>query len=115
LLDVYFVVRYLHLLNIDSLGPELRSTSARLGAFRAGGILTTEDHIALSEGHGFLSMLDHNIRLAIGRSSRFPRANHAVLERIAARMRLGSAEALFQQLAVHRMSIRTAFENVFDR
>lgn len=114
LLDIYFVVRYLHLVHAGSIEPEIRSTSGRLDAFLAAGILSPADHSALREGHAFLSTLDHNVRLAIGRSSRFPRANHAVLERIAARMTLQSADDLVQTLAIRRMSVRAAFENFFE-
>jgi glutamate-ammonia-ligase adenylyltransferase len=113
LLDVYFVVRYLYLTNFDAVMPDISSTSARLDAFRAVGILSSGDHATLREGHSFLSTLDHNIRLAIGRSSRLPRGNQALLERIAARMGAGSAEVLVQQLTLHRMNIRAAFDNVF--
>lgn len=115
LLDIYFVVRYLHLIHIEAITPRQRSTSERLDAFLEAGILSPDDHVVLREGHGFLSMLDHNIRLAIGRSSRFPRANQLILERIADRMGLASAGELAEQLALHRINIRGAFENVFGR
>lgn len=113
LMDVYFAVRHLHLLNIGAIGPEIRSTSARLDALLSASALSLGDHQTLRKGHEFLSTLDHNIRLAIGRSSRFPLANNALLEQIADRMRLGSDDELSQRLAVHRMEIRSAFERIF--
>lgn len=113
LLDIYFVVRYLHLLNVGLVDPAIRSTSGRLDAFLRAGLVSPADHAALREGHAFLSALDHNIRLSIGRSSRFPRANPAVLERIASRMSLGSPEELAETLSIHRMNVRAAFENFF--
>ncbi len=114
LLDVYFAVRYLQLTAGEAIDGEVRSTSAKLKAFRAAGLLSPDDFASLHAGHGFLSTLDHNIRLILGRSSRFPRANHAALESIAKRMHLDSVEELHQQLALHRIEIRAAFDNVLD-
>ncbi|MGD9563738.1 MAG: hypothetical protein AB7F88_16545 [Pyrinomonadaceae bacterium] len=113
LLDIYFVVRYLHLAHPAAVAPGSRSTPAKLEAFGAAGLLSADDNTALREGHGFLSALDHNLRLAFGRSSRLPQANHDLLARIATRIGLGSESELIEQLALHRMNIRSAFENVF--
>lgn len=114
LLDIYFVVRYLLLCDPGIITYETRTTSARLDAFAAAGLLSNEDHAALRQGHGFLSTLDHNLRLAFGRSSRLPRANRSIMEKIAGRMALGSEAELLEQLAFHRMNIRAAFEHIFS-
>jgi glutamate-ammonia-ligase adenylyltransferase len=111
LLDVYFVVRFLHLIG-GSGADANRSTAAKLQEFRANKIISEADFIGLAEGYSFLSELDHNIRLMIGRVSTLPRANQPVLERIAARMNLNSAAELIETLTIHRLNIRSAFENI---
>ncbi len=113
LLDVYFVVRYLHLRDKMGENSASRSTAAKLEEFYANGSLSTEDFAGLSEGYAFLSELDHNIRLMIGRVSRLPSGNRSVLDRIAARMHYGSVSDLLEQLTMHRLNIRSAFDNIF--
>ncbi len=113
LLDIYFVVRCLQLLHAASIEPEMRSTGDRLDTIHMAGLLGDNEYKALREGHRFLSTLDHNLRLAFGRSSKFPRSNHAVVEQIAVRMNLGSEDELVQNLAFHRINIREAFDHVF--
>ncbi len=113
LLDVYFVVRYLHLRARTLENAFNRSTVARLGEFHADGSLSTDEFNSLNEGYAFLSELDHNIRLMIGRVSRLPRANQSALERIAARMHIASATDLLEMLTIHRLNIRSAFDNIF--
>lgn len=110
LLDVYFVVRCLQLLKPTAIGLECRSTSCKLAAFEADGFLPAEDFAALHGGHQFLSELDHALRLTIGRSSRFPRANRPALANVVDRMKLESADDLTQQFSIHRMNVRAAFE-----
>lgn len=112
LLDIYFVARFLQLVHPEVIGTDARSTISKLGLFHRADLLADEDYEALSDGHRFLSTLDHNIRLLIGRSSRFPRANQAALEAIATRMKLAAVSELGQQMAFHRMNIRAAFDNV---
>ncbi len=114
LLDVYFVVRYLHLLRKGGGNSASRSTAAKLEEFHADGSLSEQDFAGLSEGYAFLSELDHNIRLMIGRVSRLPRANQPALERIAGRMNAGSAAKLLEQLTIHRLNIRAAFESILN-
>ncbi|MCC7309553.1 MAG: hypothetical protein IT173_18480, partial [Acidobacteria bacterium] len=114
LLDIYFVVRYLLLCDPGIITYETRTTSARLDAFAAAGLLSNEDHRTLLQGYDFLSTLDHNLRLAFGRSSRLPRANRSIMEKIAGRMAIGSEAELLEQLAFHRMNIRGAFEHIFS-
>jgi glutamate-ammonia-ligase adenylyltransferase len=112
LLDVYFVVRFVQLTAMGKIAPEVRSTSSKLDEFARLGLISSDHYSSLSQGHRFLSELDHNIRLTIGRSSRYPRANHPVLERIAERMKLDSVEGLSQQLSLHRMNVRESFDRI---
>ncbi|HMQ05277.1 MAG TPA: hypothetical protein PKD26_15265 [Pyrinomonadaceae bacterium] len=113
LLDVYFAVRYLQLVHPAAVPDDARSTTARLDAVFRSGVLSAADHSALAAGHAFLSTLDHTIRLVSGRSSRITPANRAMIELYARRMAAASPANLFEQLAVHRLAIREAFENIF--
>lgn len=112
LLDVYFVVRYLQLEFPEAVGPGDRSTSAKLNAFRERHILHPDIFDVLASGHNFLSELDHSIRLTIGRTTRFPRANSSAMARIAERMEAASPADLDQQLSFHRINIRAAFDEI---
>ncbi len=114
LLDIYFVVRYLQLANLDAIDTPARSTSERLNALHNAGLLLPDAYSALSDGHAFLTELDHNLRLGIGRTSRFPRANPRVVAHIAERMGFGSSDELTQRLSLHRIDIRAAFESVLE-
>jgi glutamate-ammonia-ligase adenylyltransferase len=111
MLDVYFAMRYLQLAhNVpDNAGD--RSTAAMLG--RLAGVKELADVkdelTTLREGYRFLSELDHNLRLTVGRTTRVPLGKQAVLETIAGRMKFGSAAELLQQLTLHRIEIREAF------
>jgi len=113
LLDVYFIVRYLQLVHPDAAAPEDRSTAAKLAAFRTSGTLSAGDFDVLSGGHAFLSELDHNIRLTVGRTSRYPRTNRHALHVIAGRMGLPSPDDLLGQLTIHRHDIRAVFDGIF--
>lgn len=111
MLDVYFAMRYLQLAhNVpDDAGD--RSTSAMLGRLATVEALTgsKEELGTLRGGYRFLSELDHNLRLTVGRTTRVPLGKQAVLETIAGRMKFGSAAELLQQLTLHRIEIREAF------
>ena len=112
LLDVYFVTRCLHLINFDAIPANVRTTAGRLDALHAAGQLSGDTFAALSGGHEFLSELEHHIRLTLGRTSRFPRTNPDALQQITRRMNLGSAEELMDNLTIHRINIRSAFDEV---
>lgn len=67
---------------------------------------------ALREGHAFLSALDHELRLTIGRTTRLPISNAAALTTIAERMNLASPADLLEHLTAHRLAIRQAFDDI---
>ena len=67
---------------------------------------------ALKDGHAFLSALDHQLRLTIGRTTRLPISNAAALTTIAERMNLASAADLLEHLTSHRLAIRNAFDTI---
>ncbi len=67
---------------------------------------------SLRAGHEFLSALDHQLRLTIGRTTRLPIANQTALATIAERMGLGSPAELLEHLTAHRLAIREAFDAI---
>ena len=114
LLDIYFATRFLQLRdNVRDEGAD-RSTRFMLEKLYANKSLTVENFSALSAGHAFLNLLDHNLRLTGGRSNALPRANKNVLQIIAARMNLESVEDLYERLALCRIEIHSAFENILE-
>ena len=114
MLDIYFAMRYLQLR--DNVPDEAgdRSTTYMLERLKAHGSLDGETHAELLAGYQFLSALDHNLRLTVGRTTRIPQANHTALNTIAVRMNLASPADLMEQLTVHRLSIRAAFEKLLS-
>jgi glutamate-ammonia-ligase adenylyltransferase len=114
MLDVYFAARYLQLRDNFPDDPDDRSTMFVLERLWENGSLDQSDHEALTAGYVFLSELDHNIRLTTGRSRRVPHAL-SVLETIADRMNTADPQTLLGELAIHRINIRKAFENVLRK
>ncbi|MGI9034585.1 MAG: hypothetical protein ACR2GD_00975 [Pyrinomonadaceae bacterium] len=114
LLDIYFAMRFLQLRDNVPDDAENRSTQFMLGKLYENKSLAEKNFFALSEGHRFLTLLDHNLRLTVGRSNSLPLANKAILQIVAARMNLESVEDLMEKLALHRIEIHTAFENVLE-
>jgi glutamate-ammonia-ligase adenylyltransferase len=112
MLDVYFAVRFLQLRDNVPDDKVNRSTVFTLEKLYANKSLSREDFQSFSDGYAFLTELDHNLRLILGRSTQLPAANQIALETIAARMRLASIKDLHEQLTFHRLAIRMAFENV---
>jgi glutamate-ammonia-ligase adenylyltransferase len=112
MLDVYFAVRYLQLRHNIPDDAENRSTGFMLEKLRQNDCLSAEDFANLSAGYDYLSKLDHNLRLTVGRSTRLPLANRKALLTIALRMKLVSISDLLEKLTVHRLNIRQSFENI---
>jgi [glutamine synthetase] adenylyltransferase / [glutamine synthetase]-adenylyl-L-tyrosine phosphorylase len=114
MLDVYFATRYLQLRDDLPDDEGNRSTDHMLGKLHDAGSLSPENYEHFRRGYDFLSALDHHLRLAVGRSTRLPFANQKALEMIAARLDLGSVGELLEQLTVHRLNIRAAFEKILE-
>ncbi|MEO8572800.1 MAG: hypothetical protein ABI481_02435 [Pyrinomonadaceae bacterium] len=114
MLDVYFATRYLQLRdNVpDSSGS--RSTEFMLTELERRGSMGTSDYQSFLFGYRFLAELDHNLRLAVGRTTRLPLANHTALEIVSQRMNLRSESELVEQLTIHRLNIRYAFDNILN-
>ena len=114
MLDVYFAVRFLQLRDSIPDEAENRSTLFTLEKLRENNSLTAEDYQNFSEGYAFLTELDHNLRLTVGRSTRLPTANQNALQMIVKRMNLSSFQDLLENLTVHRLNIRASFENILE-
>ncbi|MEP7149712.1 MAG: hypothetical protein ABI857_12610, partial [Acidobacteriota bacterium] len=112
MLDVYFAMRFLQLRDNIPDGTGDRSTDVMLGKLHERGALSSSDYAVLIAGYRYLSMLDHGLRLTVGRRTRLPAANHKALESIAARMELDSPAELIERITLHRLEIRSAFERI---
>jgi glutamate-ammonia-ligase adenylyltransferase len=112
MLDVYFAMRFLQLRDNVPDDAENRSTRAMLRKLAENGSLADGDFQAFDGGYDFLSRLDHNLRLTVGRTNQLPLANHAAMQTIVERMKLESTNDLLENLTFHRLEIRSAFENV---
>ena len=112
MLDVYFAMRFLQLRDNIPDETEKRSTLFMLEKLLEKQVLNREDYANFAEGYEFLSELDHNLRLTVGRSTRIPLANKTALQTIAERMKLSSVNELLENLTVHRINIRKTFDNI---
>jgi glutamate-ammonia-ligase adenylyltransferase len=112
LLDVYFAIRYLQLRDDIRDADDQRSTSSTLERLYDNNSIGIDDYQSLSEGYEFLSTLDHNLRLTAGRTTRLPAGDSKTLTVIATRMEYEAPSGLLQQLTVHRLSIRDAFDKI---
>ncbi len=112
MLDIYFAMRYLQLRDNVPDDTEDRSTQFMLKRLRDNGSLDDEILAVMLAGYEFLSTLDHNLRLTVGRTTRVPHANHTALANIARRMDLASESDLLEHLTVHRIAIRDAFDEI---
>jgi glutamine synthetase adenylyltransferase len=112
MLDVYFAMRYLQLRDNVPDDSDNRSTDFMLGVLKQRGALDDSDHATLLAGYRFLTTLDHYLRLTVGRTTRLPVANTKALDAIAHRMALDSGADMIEQLTLHRLEVRTAFDNI---
>lgn len=112
MLDIYFAMRFLQLRDNIPDSATHRSTLFMLDKLYENNSLNNENFQSFSQGYNFLSELDHNLRLVIGRSTRLPMANQPALQTIVARMKLASTKDLHEQLTFHRLNIRVSFENI---
>jgi glutamate-ammonia-ligase adenylyltransferase len=112
MLDIYFAMRYLQLR--DNIPDEAtdRSTPFMLKRILENGSISEENFAAMNAGYEFLAAFDHNLRLTVGRTTRVPLANHTALANIAQRMQLASESELLEQLTLHRLAIRDAFNEI---
>jgi glutamate-ammonia-ligase adenylyltransferase len=112
MLDVYFAVRFLQLRDNIPDDAETRTTDFMLRKLFENESLEKGAFENFSDGYAFLSELDHNLRLTVGRSSRLPLANQTALQTIVRRMKFESIKDLLEQLTFHRLNIRASFEAI---
>ena len=112
LLDIYFAMRFLQLRDNVPDEKQNRATAFMLEKLYEKGSLDEQNFQNFSDGYDFLSQLDHNLRLTVGRSTRLPLANQKALQIIAERMKIGSVNELLEELTAHRLGIRSSFDNV---
>jgi len=112
MLDVYFAMRFLQLRDNFPDDAENRSSDFMLGRLYENKSLNDADFENLSKGYLFLSELDHNLRLTVGRSTRLPIANQNALQIICERMKIASINEFLEKLTFHRLNIRASFENI---
>jgi len=114
MLDIYFATRFLQLRDNVPDDADNKATAPILDKLLKNGSLSGENYATLMEGYNFFAAFDHNIRLTVGRTTRVPMANRQALEIIAERMDMGSPEGLIELLTIHRLNVRTVFENILS-
>jgi len=112
MLDIYFAMRFLQLRDGVLDDANDRSTPNTLNLLLDSGSISAENFTILTKGHTFLSAVDHAIRLCVGRSTRLPVADSSGMERIVRRLRLPSTGDLLENLTMHRLAIREAYEAI---
>lgn len=110
--DVYFTIRYLQLRNNLPDTSNDRSTLSSLKRLREKDFLSQSHFENLSKGYGFLSELDHNLRLTVGRSTCLPVANSSAFKTITKRMRFNSIDEALETISYHRLNINSSFEDI---
>ncbi|MFL6375007.1 MAG: hypothetical protein ACJ73D_10095 [Pyrinomonadaceae bacterium] len=112
MLDIYFATRYLQLRDDVPDDENDRSTAFMIALLQQRGSIDEETASELKAGYQFLASLDHSVRLTVGRTTRLPVGNKAAMETIAQRMAFASPAELVEQLTLHRLTIRAAFEKL---
>ena len=112
MLDVYFAMRFLQLRDGILDDDKDRSTPYTLKKLFDAGSISKSDLDALVAGHSLLSSIDHATRLCIGRSTRLPVADSPAMDRIVRRLKYDSTARLLEDLTVHRIAIREAYESI---
>lgn len=112
--DVYFAVRFLQLRDNFPDHSENRSTAYTLKKLHKNDSLSTVDFENLHNGYKFISELDHNLRLTVGRSTTLPFAKRNTLEIISKRMKTDSVKDLLEKLTFHQINIRASFEKILQ-
>lgn len=112
MLDVYFAARYLQLRDNVPDDYEDRSTPATLRRLLAAGSLDKTNFVTLDEGYALLRLVDHQVRLMVGRSGRQAAPEHPVFRDIARRLGYGGAAELIKELTVRMTGIRRAYQSI---
>jgi len=112
MLDVYFAMRFLQLRDDIPDDTANRSTPHMLKKLYDSGSIGKEEFRVLDDGHAFLSRLDHALRLAVGRTTKFRTDNHELADLIARSMKVENSKQLIEQLTMTRLSVRETFDDI---
>jgi len=112
MLDVYFAVRYLQLRDDISDEGHDRSTASTLERLEREGSLESDDYTALSEGYELLRVIDHHLRLIVGKVASLPSSDHSESAEIAKKLGFESAAALHETLRARMSAIRGAYDRI---
>src|SRR6185369_8503433 len=98
MLDVYFAVRYLQLRdNVPDDGDD-RTTRRMLERLREVGSISEDDFQRMSAGYRLLRLIDHQLRLILGRSATVPPFEATTFTEIAGRLGYANANHLRDDL-----------------
>ena len=114
MLDVYFVTRYLQLRDDVKDDGEDRTTLRMLKCLREAGSVNEAEHRDLSEGYRFLRVVDHQLRLIIGRSATLPTPEQPACGDIARRLGFKSAAELSDELMTKMKNIRAVYQRIMQ-
>jgi len=114
MLDVYFASRYLQLRDEVMDEGDDRSTAFTLERLREEGSVSEEDFAVLSSGYSLLRSIDHNLRLIVGRSTRWPDPNHPTARDVAMRVGFESVVEVQEELVEQMKSIRSAYNRIVN-
>jgi glutamine synthetase adenylyltransferase len=112
MLDVYFAARYLQLRdNVPDDGDD-RTTPATLERLRAAGSIAEPDFQRMFTGYRLLRSVDHELRLAVGRSATLPQRDSPSYADIARRLGYPAPHDLERDLIGRMKEIRQAYDGI---
>jgi glutamate-ammonia-ligase adenylyltransferase len=112
MLDVYFAARYLQLRdNVPDDGDD-RTTPATLERLRAAGSIAEPDFQRMFTGYRLLRSVDHELRLALGRSATLPQRDSPSYADIARRLGYPAPHDLERDLIGRMKEIRQAYDGI---
>ena len=112
MLDVYFASRYLQLRHEVMDEGENRSTARTLERLRQEELLSEDDFHIFTHGYNLLRSIDHELRLIVGRSTRFPDPNHVTARDVSWRAGFESVAELQEMLTDQMKTIRATYKRI---
>ena len=112
MLDVYFAVRYLQLRDNVPDDGEDRTTRRMLQRLREVGSIDEEDFQRMFTGYRLLRLVDHQVRLILGRSATAPSHDSTAFAEIARQLGYVSANDLRDALISGMKNIRLAYDDI---
>lgn len=111
MLDVYFVTRYLQLKH-NIADPPIRGTLALITYLAKKNLLTLEQKQTLSQGYGFLRLLDHQLRLQLERPQTFLPHNASQRMEIAKQLGYQDEASFNKDYQQYLSSIREVYQEI---